>query len=179
MNPVRTLMILVASFSLIACGDASTGPKPSPPEIVDIWTPAAMGDVEVLEARLAEARDVNALDPTFRTSALAFAAAFGRPAAVDVLLERNADPNERNGNGSTPALNAAFFGRPECLQLLLEAGADPNLADENGTTTYSALDVPWEITKGIANVLRMPLDPGILKARRTSCRALLEDRTPE
>ena len=96
---------------------------------------------------------------------------------MTVLLEAKADPNARNGNGSTPSVGAAFFGRPECLQLLLEAGGDPSLADENGTTTYSALDVPWEITKGIADLLMMPLDPGVLKAGRASCRALLENRS--
>ena len=179
MNPMRILVILVATYSLIACGDTSTGSKPSRPEAVDIWTPAAVGDIAVLEVRLAKAGDVNALDPIFQTTALAFAASFGRPAAVDLLLEADANPNERNGNGSTPSVSASFFGRPECLQLLLEAGSDPNLADANGTTTYSALDVPWEITKRVAEFLRMPLDPDILKARRASCRALLEDRTPE
>ena len=176
---MRTLILLLVTCSLFACGDPPTEPKPNRSEIVDIWTPAAMGDIAVLKVRLADARDVNAPDPTFRTTALAFAASFGRPAAVKVMLGANADPNARNGNGSTPLVGAAFFGRSECLQLLLEAGGDPNLADENGTTTYSALDVPWEITKGIADLLMMPLDPDVLEAGRMSCQAVLADQSPK
>ena len=92
------------------------------------------------------------------------------------MLEAKADPNARNGNGSTPALAAAFFGRPECLKLLLDAGADPALAGESGTTTYTALLVPWDITKAIADLLRMPMEQQVLKAGRASCRAVLERR---
>lgn len=173
-NPMRTLMVLLLLCSLIACGDTSTESNSTRPEIVDIWTPAAMGDIAVLKTRLAKTEDVNAPDPTFRTTAIGFAANFGRTAAVELLLEANADPNARNGNGSTPALAAAFFGRPECLKLLLDAGADPSLADESGTTTYTALLVPWDITKAIADLLRMPMDQQVLEAGRTSCRTVLE-----
>lgn len=176
---MRTLLILLTTCAVIACGDTSTPPESGRSEIVDIWTPAAMGNIAVLKARLADTRDVNAPDPTFRTTALAFAASFGRPAAVKMLLAADADPNARNGNGSTPSVSAAFFGRPECLELLLTAGAYPNLADVNGTTAFGALDVPWEITKGIADLLMMPLEPAVLEAGRASCRALLEDRSPE
>ena len=173
---MRELMALLVACSLIACGDPSTPPKSDRSEIVDIWTPAAMGNIAVLRTRLAETEDVNAPDPNFRTTALSFAANFGRVAAVELLLEAKADPNARNGNGSTPALAAAFFGRPECLKLLLDAGADPALAGESGTTTYTALLVPWDITKAIADLLRMPMEQQVLKAGRASCRAVLERR---
>ena len=142
-------------------------------EIVDIWTPAAIGDVATLAARLDRAGDIDARDPTFETTALAFATDFGQTDAVTLLLEAGADPDARNGNGSTPTIGAAFFGRPECLRLLLDAGADPALADENGTTTYTALEVPWEITKSIADLLEMPLDSTSLQAGRGACRKIL------
>lgn len=168
-----------------SCGDSDVpGPDGAAPTesagtnsadtVVDIWTPAAIGDVATLAARLDRAGDIDARDPTFETTALAFATDFGQADAVTLLLEAGADPDARNGNGSTPTIGAAFFGRPECLRLLLEAGADPALADENGTTTFTALDVPWEITKGIADLFEMPLEPTSLEAGRDACRRLLE-----
>ena len=142
-------------------------------EVVDLWTPAALGDLDLIAARIAAGGDVNAADPTFSVIPLALAADFGQVDAVKALLEAGADPNGRNGNGSTPALGAAFFGRADCLALLLASGADPNLADENGTTTYTAIDVPWEITKGIADAMEMPLDREVLELGRSRCRLIL------
>ena len=147
------------------------------PEIVDIWTPAAMGDAAWLRKRLAtDGVNPDALDPTFGATAIAFAADFGRTEAVRILLDAGADPNALNKNGSSPALGAAFFGRPECLRILLDAGADPTIADQEGTTAFTALDVPWPITKMIAEALMMPLDPELLDAGRDGCRAILAER---
>ena len=92
------------------------------------------------------------------------------------MLRAGADPNALNKNGSSPAIGAAFFGRPECLRILLEAGADPTIADEEGTTTFTALDVPWPITKMIADALQMPLDQELLVSGRDACRAILSER---
>ena len=93
-----------------------------------------------------------------------------------MLLMAGADPNARNGNGSTPSLGAAFFGRPDCLRALLDAGADPSLADESGTTTITALFVPWQITKAIADAVKIPLDQTTLDAGREQCGRILESR---
>jgi hypothetical protein len=181
------VLLFGVSTILVGCSDSTTSDSPikatdptepaaaaTPDTIVDIWTPAAIGDVATLAARLDRAGDIDARDPTFETTALAFAADFGQADAVTLLLEAGADPDARNGNGSTPTIGAAFFGRPECLRLLLAAGADPALADVNGTTTFTALDVPWEITKGIADLLEMPLENTSLQAGRDACRQLLE-----
>ena len=141
---------------------------------VDIWTPAALGDVKLLELRLSQAPDVDALDPTFGATALALAADFGKPDAVRACLAAGADVNALNKNRSSPALGAAFFGRPECLRILLEAGADPDLADESGTTTFTALAVPWEITKLIADMMGMPVDQAMVEQGRDECESILE-----
>jgi len=175
---LSAVLLFGVSTILVGCGDSTTSDSAAagatPDTVVDIWTPAAIGDVATLAARLDGAGDIDARDPTFETTALAFATDFGQVEAVTLLLEAGADPDARNGNGSTPTIGAAFFGRPECLRLLLDAGADPALADENGTTTFTALDVPWEITKGIADLLEMPLEPTSLEAGRDACRRLLE-----
>ena len=185
----QACIALALSIAVVGCGssedppaspgtaaDASGETRSGEPAAIDLWTPAAIGDVRTLQARIAEGGDVNALDPNARATAIALAADFGQIAAVKMLLDAEADPNARNGNGSTPALGAAFFGRPDCLQVLLDAGADPTLADENGTTTYTALIVPWEITKAIGDLMMMPLDKGTLRAGRDACRKLLESR---
>ena len=189
--PPAALLLLGLATGLVGCDGSSPSSPPATPtgadgaanqaidttEIVDIWTPAAMGDGAWLRKSLAtDGVDPDALDPTFGATAIAFAADFGRTEAVRILLQAGADPNALNSNGSSPALGAAFFGRPECLRILLEAGADPTIADEDGTTTFTALDVPWPITKMIADALEMPLDPELLDAGRDACRAILAER---
>lgn len=181
-NRIITASVATATIAIVfGCGEATnldadpSAGNAAPAEIVDIWTPAASGDVATLAARLDRAGDLDARDPTFETTSLAFAADFGQADAVTLLLEAGADPDARNGNGSTPMIGAAFFGRPECLRLLLDAGADPALADEDGTTAYTALDVPWEITKGIADLLQLPLEREILERGRDACRKILAD----
>ncbi len=50
------------------------------------------------------------------------------------LLEEGADPNVRQGDGSTPLMAAAQNGQPELIRLLLQYQADPSLALPNGVT---------------------------------------------
>ena len=69
---------------------------------------------------------------------------------------------------------AGAFGRPTCLEVLLKAGADPSLSDESGTNAYTAVSVSWEITKGIADLLQMPLDQGVLESGRDACERILK-----
>lgn len=189
---IATLAACITVLSTAGCDyerpGTGTAPTPAPAptttssedqptsegEIVDIWTPAALGDVKLLELRLKQASNVDALDPTFGATALALAADFGKPEAVRACLAAGADVNALNKNRSSPALGAAFFGRSECLGILLEAGADPSIADEEGTTTFTAVLVPWEITKFIADMMRMPIDEKMLEQGRDECAKLLE-----
>ncbi|MHC4246749.1 MAG: ankyrin repeat domain-containing protein [Planctomycetota bacterium] len=186
------ILTLIAVVGLpLGCGDdsASTGStsgpvagpstpdpvdQPASTEVVDIWTPAALGEVATLKARLARAGDPNALDPTFGVSALEWAADFGRVDAMKVILEAGGDPDVRSLERGTPLIGAAFFGRPECVTLLLEAGADPQAMNKDGTTPLDALDVPWEFTGGVIEFLEIPLDREALEAGRRACRPLLE-----
>ena len=156
----------------VPAATGATDPQP----VVDIWTPAALGDVAILRSRIIQTSDVDALDPTFQTTAISFAASFGKLEAVKALLDAGADPNIRNGNRSTPAIGAALFGRPYCLKALLDAGANPQLADEAGTTAFTALLVPWEITKVIGDLLQMPLDLAVLEEGRARCNEVLQSQ---
>jgi hypothetical protein len=71
-----------------------------------------------------------------RGTALAWAAAGGRTAAVRRLLALGADPNApttfggpEHGEGTTALHHAAEDGQLETIEALLDAGADPTLRD--------------------------------------------------
>ncbi len=58
-------------------------------------------------------------------------------AGVVALLDRGANPDAREPDGSTALSWAAIRGNSETASLLLEAGADPNLANALGLTPLS------------------------------------------
>jgi ankyrin repeat protein len=53
-------------------------------------------------------------------------------ALVRLLLEYNADPNQRRLDGSTPLHGAAWRGLGRVVQELLDAGADPRMVVTSG-----------------------------------------------
>ena len=102
---------------------------------------AARSDrVAVLEPLVA--RGARAEADVYRGSALMWAAACGRTAAVRRLLELGADPSGRStfggpshGEGVTPLHLAAQDGHLETVRALLDAGADPTARDANFDAT--------------------------------------------
>lgn len=52
-----------------------------------------------------------------------------RPAVVEFLLSRGADPNAADENDRTALMNAAWHAELEIVRALLDAGADPNKKD--------------------------------------------------
>ena len=89
----------------------------------------------------------------------------GRPAAVAVLLEANADPNARDAGGSTPLHWASRIGewwaedRPglSVYELLLKAGADPNSQDGSGSSPLHMAVSAHDLDK-ITRLLRAGAD---------------------
>ncbi len=54
---------------------------------------------------------------------------------LQLLLERGADPNARDGAGATPLMESIQAGKLEVARLLVQkAGAKPGLRDDSGTT---------------------------------------------
>jgi ankyrin repeat protein len=117
-------------------------PSDDPQEVLDEalgW--AARSDrVEVLEPLVARGARLEA--DVYRGSALMWAAATGRAAAVRRLLELGADPSGRStfggpthGEGVTPLHLAAQDGHLDAVRALLDAGADPTARDANFDST--------------------------------------------
>ena len=100
-------------------------------------------------------------DP-YRGTALVWAGANGRIAAIRELIELGADPNRRatfggpdHGEGVTALHLAAQSGRLEAVEALLAAGADPTIRD----TLHDGTPSGWAAFGGndrIAELLRRP-----------------------
>jgi hypothetical protein len=109
---------------------------------LDIFEAAALGDEASLKALLKAQPDlVNGFAGDGWT-ALHLAAAFGTPAAVDLLLGAGArvDAESRSPQRNQPLHAAMALGKsPETLRLLLEHGAPANAAQAGGfTAIFSA-----------------------------------------
>lgn len=65
---------------------------------------------------------------------LHFAISGAAPKIAKLLLDRGADPNARNDNGSTPLHWAAMCGMHDVCQALIAAGADTTLKNNDGVT---------------------------------------------
>jgi ankyrin repeat protein len=121
-------------------------PSDDPQEVLDealAW--AARSDrVGVLEPLVRRGARLEA--DVYRGSALMWAAATGRTAAVRRLIELGADPSGRStfggpthGEGVTPLHLAAQHGHVDAARALLDAGADPTARD----AIYDATPDGW------------------------------------
>ena len=74
--------------------------------------------------------------------------------AVEELLERGMNPNERIGYGNT-ALMLAVRYKPESVRALLKGGADPNLTNTSGETALM-----MAVQSGAEEIVDLLLDAG-------------------
>jgi ankyrin repeat protein len=66
---------------------------------------------------------------------LHFAAQSSAPAAIELLIKRDAPLESEDAHGNTPHWTATFNDRTgECVRLLLDAGADPDHINRAGST---------------------------------------------
>lgn len=126
------------------------------PEL-DLFEAAALGDVTRVRTLLDRAPEaVNTRAPD-GFPAVGLAAFFGQEAAVELLLQKGADPNAAAANSMrVTALHAAVAGRHTDIALaLLRHGADPNAVQQGGwTPLHQAAD------HGDAALVRALLDAG-------------------
>jgi ankyrin repeat protein len=103
---------------------------------MDVFTAAALGDVEQVRAFLLKQPDlVSSYSPDGWTP-LHLAAHFGQARVASLLLIYGAEVNARSRNGlANTALHAALAGRRhEVAALLLAHGADPRATQRGGWT---------------------------------------------
>jgi ankyrin repeat protein len=77
---------------------------------------------------------VNTRDVTSGEAALHITARRGDVAYTTFLLQKGADPNIRDGKGSTPMLTAIDSGHGDMASLLILGRANVNLANSSGET---------------------------------------------
>lgn len=88
------------------------------------------------------------------------AATAGYESVVGLLLEKGADPNEKDGDGLTPLMGAAAEGHTAVLGLLLDKGADLKVVtkDDNFSPLLLAIacgiKLQWSYCSRMAQILR-------------------------
>ena len=143
---------IITAALLVGCGEA---PPPKPPD-VSLIVAAATGNLDAVKQHIAAKTDLNQkdLNPNgAKAIALGIAAALGHTEVAIALIEGGANVDQRDKDGSTPLHSAAFLCYPEIVQALLDKGADKNARNNSGSTPLESVEVPWEIIKGIYELL--------------------------
>ena len=123
---------------------------------------AALGWADDLRRAVAADPELLARRAADGFTALHYACFFGGAAAVAVLLEAGASPNEPAENDAhvRPLHSAAAARDAEAARLLLEAGADPDAQQAGGfTALHAAAQHDDEATAGA--LLRFGADPAL------------------
>jgi len=150
---------------------------------------AQTGDVEALEAAIAEGVQVDRLGDDGK-SALIRASGAGHVAAVELLLKAGADPSLMNG-GVTALHVAATDGHLEVIRVLVQAKANVNRrsSDTSDTPLMAAVKAEKpEVVRALidagadttfSTAFMMPLEYAVWRANTAVVRELLKDgRTP-
>ncbi|MCA9574001.1 MAG: hypothetical protein KC668_01150 [Myxococcales bacterium] len=129
--------------------------------------------VAEVRRRLPRREQINDIDTTSGTTPLTWTLiATGPPTAAHMeiarmLLDRGADPNVRDGGGTTAMEAAVAYPWPEMLSLLIERGGDVRVPANVGETTllYSVCqgngtDWPGRLEQRLA-IARMLVDAGL------------------
>lgn len=120
--------------------------------------------------------DINAPDPEFKMPPLHIAALFGKTKVVELLLNRGANIQQRDGGKRTALHSAAFLGRIGVVKILLDRGIDVSIRGDDDDTAMDSTNVDWEMTQGIASWLKVPpLDQKRVESGRERIRQLLRE----
>lgn len=142
----------------------------------DIWTAAAEGDLVAIKKHLGNDVDVNAFDPKFGVSPLSWAALSGQTEAAKLLIEKGADVNAKNRDGTNPLHSAAFLGRIEIAKLLIDKGVDINARGNDGSLPMNSAQLDWGLTQLVLGILQMQVDEAAVKEGRTKVVELLSSQ---
>ena len=125
------------------------------------------GDLQAVREQLTNGVDINAGDSEFGVTPLSWAVLLDDTEIAKFLIEKGADVNMKNRDGSTPLHSAAFLGRAEIAELLIQKGADVSPKNYRDETPLDVSVVDWETTKFIAGLLTIKVDAEKVKAGRT------------
>ena len=84
---------------------------------------AFTGDVEKAALLLDHGAKIDVIDGEYSSTPLGYAARFGKPAIVSLLLERGADPGKAGADWATPVEWARKKGHPEIAEILAGASS--------------------------------------------------------
>ena len=139
----------------------------------DIWSAVGSGDIETIKQQLAKGADINAQGGEYGITPLSWAALLEQTQTAELLIQRGANVNSKNRDGSTSLHSAAFLGRHEIATLLVQKGADVNARNNEGTTAMDALKTDWGTVQFIAQLLQIQVDREKVETGRAKVAELL------
>ena len=119
---------VLCSISLVSIGK---GRAATAPAAADFARAIRADNLTALRKLASSPGAANTAD-RMKATPLHYAAIYGSPEAVRILLRAGADPKARNESAATPLIYAAWSF--EKTRLLVESGADVNGAQKDGTT---------------------------------------------
>jgi peptidoglycan/LPS O-acetylase OafA/YrhL len=143
--------------------------RPSSAESQDpaVWEAVVAGNTDRLRTAIESSEtEVDAVSPDSGASMLTVAVFLGHTDMVEMLLNAEADVNQRNRDQGTALHSAAFVGRAKEAAILLRAGADADAVDANGQTPRDLLKTDFGTTNFIATSYGLLLDEETLKGGR-------------
>ncbi len=121
-----------------------------------------------------EGQDPNARDPQFGATLLSWAAMQGDLKMTQKLLEKGADINATNTDGSTPLHSAVFIGREMLCRYLLDHGANPLAHNANGQLPAQTANLDLKATMYLMGMLQLPpRSPEDIQKGRDLCLKML------
>ena len=144
----------------------------------DSSLPAAirMGSLDAVRKRLDGGADPNEPDQQHGVTPLAWASMAGEREITELLLDRGADINGSNRDGSTALHGAAFLGRAEITELLIKRGADARATNHKRETALDSSRADREIVRFIARLLNLPFKEKTFETGQEACRVLLRSQ---
>lgn len=123
-----SLMVVLCSLPLLSALASKTAAAPA---AGDFARAIRANDLTALQQLASSPAAVNTPD-RLKSTPLHYAAIYGSPGAVRILLSAGADPKARNESAATPLIYAAW--NFEKTRLLVENGAEINCAQKEGIT---------------------------------------------
>ncbi len=171
------LTIVPAVWALVILTSEGNATYGVPESNQNLWTAAALGDLEQVRRFVEVGWPLNEPDPFFRQTPLGWAVNHGHPKVVSRLVDSGADANAKYGSdGLDTSLHAAaFFGRADSARLLLDGGADANARNGRGDTPLDTLAHGEGAVAFVSQLLGVEVDFKDVEVGRNEVRRLLAD----